>query len=138
MTKLTSNLLFVYGTLKKGFPLESNLKDAEYIGEAVTRKANFSIDTHNEAWPAMLLGDYHIKGEVYQINQQIIDRLDVVEGVPHLYERVKIKLKGFKKPVYVYIAGDRLVRLLEKETTSTKIHTDKRTKTQEWIGDVRT
>ena len=134
MTTLTSNKLFVYGTLKEGFPLNHCMDGAKYLGPAITKKAKFALDTANEMYPGIILGKYRIKGDLYEINEDILERLDVVEGVPELFERATIRIKDHKDPVYVYIASDRLCKLLENNTTSWAIDTDKNNRTQEWIG----
>lgn len=135
MAALVSNKLFVYGTLKEGFPLNHCMAGAKYLGPAITKKAKFAIDTVNEMYPGIIIGRYRIKGDLYEINENIIERLDVVEGVPELFEKATIRIKDHKDPVYVYIAGDRLCKLLENNTTSKAINTDKFNRTQEWIGD---
>lgn len=127
--------LFVYGTLKQGFPLSGLMKGAKYLGPAITKKCKFALDTHNEAWPGLILGKYRIKGEMYEVTPEILARLDVAEGCPELFERAKIRIKDYIDKIHVYVAGDRLCKLLETETTSRTIYTDKASRTQEWVGN---
>lgn len=132
--KPETDMVFVYGSLKKGFGLDHLLKDAQFIGEGVTKKGKFEMFTPNDAWPAIVQGKYRIKGEVYRVSPETIERLDQAEGVPHLYERKLVKVKGLAGLCYFYIAGDRLTHISNRlEYKSPRIVTDKRYNTQEWV-----
>lgn len=131
--KPETDLVFVYGSLKKGFGLDHLLKTSQFIGEGVTKKGKFEMFTPNDAWPAIVQGRYRIKGEVYRVSPETIERLDQAEGVPHLYERKLVKVKGLAGLCYFYIAGDRLTAISNRlEYKSPRIVTDKRYNTQEW------
>jgi len=52
----------------------------------------------------------HIKGELYEVSEDdLIDRLDDLEGVPYLYERKEIPVKSGEKTLtawaYLYKCG---------------------------------
>ncbi len=85
--------VFVYGTLKKGFCNHHFLEKSRFLGKA---------ETLNKY--ALYLKDYYpfvteyekisiIKGEVYQINQQQLQQIDILEEVPDYYYRKLIKVK---------------------------------------------
>lgn len=83
------DLLFVYGTLKKGYPLHSTFShlDAMLIGPYETEKNYTMYDLGS--YPAVTVGGLaSIKGEIYAIKS--ITPFDLVEGYPNLYNRCKI------------------------------------------------
>ena len=89
---MKSTNVFVYGTLKKGFPNHHVLgEQAEYVGGASTHESFTLIDLG--AFPALSLGgdvkdQVPISGEVYKVpNLAALDRL---EGYPHFYDRMQI------------------------------------------------
>ena len=132
---LTSDNVFVYGSLKNGFPLHGLLANAEFLGEGVTKKAAFKMFTANDAWPAVIQGNRRIKGEVYKVDKTTLDRLDMAEGVPHLFERKLLKVKGFHGLANVYIAADRLENVGKRlQYESPRIRFDKRYNYQEWVN----
>lgn len=132
--KPETDLVFVYGSLKQGFQLNHLLRNAQFIGEGVTKKGKFEMFTPNDHWPAVVQGKYRIKGEVYKVTPEIIERLDQAEGVPHLYERKLVKLKSLAPLCYFYIAGDRLANISNRlDYKSPRIVTDRRYNTQEWV-----
>lgn len=80
--------LFVYGTLKRGFPLHFVLQDEIYCGEART-VAQFRLYDAGE-WPVLVecADGIAVHGELYRVTQRCLDRCDEVEGVAAgLYER---------------------------------------------------
>lgn len=103
-------LVFVYGTLKKGFLRHSALRNAKYIGEFKTSPNYLMYHVHPPAgYPALVESESgkEIVGEVYEINQQILTDLDQIEGVPYLYRRAEIALQDpeglLEQPVIGYL-----------------------------------
>lgn len=96
--------VFIYGTLKSGMKNHSVLKtfECEKICDAITV----------ETYPMFQLSDpfpyvankpgigYNIIGELYEINDKFINRLDSFEGVPHLYVRGKINVSKIGQKSY--------------------------------------
>lgn len=134
--KLKSDMVFVYGSLKQGFHLHGCMKDATFIMSSMTKKASFNLFTPNDAWPAITMpGKRKIKGEVYKVTEEQLKRLDEVEGVPHLYERKLVKIRGIAGLCNVYIAGDRLDTISKRlEYKSPRIVYDRRDNTLEWVN----
>lgn len=87
--------VFVYGTLKKGQPNHKWLADARngvatFISSGTTtQKLPLVIGTRYNI-PFLLskpgIGN-HIHGEVYEIDEHMLTRLDELEGYPDLYNR---------------------------------------------------
>lgn len=96
---LPKHLVFVYGTLKKGFPNHYYLKDQEYLGEATIRGTMISL----RHFPGVInVGNDQITGELYQIDNETLARLDRLEGYPHFYERVPIELSDETTNTFVW------------------------------------
>lgn len=87
-------ILFVYGTLKKGFENHYFLDGAKFLGCATT-KHRYPMVNIVKAYPYLIddknNGKY-INGEVYKIDREILERLDHLEGYPDYYTRKKILL----------------------------------------------
>lgn len=84
-----TNLLFVYGTLKKGKGNSGFLKDAFFLNTAKIK----GVTMYNlGAFPAVVEnGEYTVSGEVYKIDTKILKHVDALEGHPSFYTR---KIKG--------------------------------------------
>jgi len=85
--------LFVYGTLKRGHRLNRHLDGQSYLGEGQTLP---EFRLLNCGWyPALVESNEgrSIRGEVWQVNEETLQRLDEVEDVGSgLYERREISL----------------------------------------------
>ncbi|MEQ9299794.1 MAG: gamma-glutamylcyclotransferase family protein [Cyclobacteriaceae bacterium] len=95
-----NNLVFSYGTLKRGFPNYSTMMGARasYIADASTKfkyplllagswNAPFMIDCKN--YP----NSHKIKGELFEVDEKGILALDEFEGVNQgYYKRLKIEI----------------------------------------------
>ena len=79
-----TNLVFVYGTLKKGFGNHHVLQGAEFVGEATLPDGKM---LHLGAFPGLIPGNTRIFGEVYRTTPHILQRLDRLEGHPSFYMR---------------------------------------------------
>lgn len=79
--------VFVYGTLRKGQMLSNNLLKSNYLGDATVVGTLFNL-----GWfPAYVEeGITGVVGEVYEIDHETLERLDVIEGYPDLYKRKKV------------------------------------------------
>lgn len=84
-------LLFVYGTLLRGEPNHPQLSDAAFVGSARTEPRYELVDLGG--YPALVEdGATAISGEVYDVDPELLEQLDVFEEVPELYERKAIQL----------------------------------------------
>ena len=94
-----SILVFVYGTLKKGFGLHS------YMGNSYCKKKDQlkGWDMYRlQSFPVIIPGKGVITGEVYQVNGKTLKLLDQVEGVDYgHYKRKKVTTVSGER-VWVY------------------------------------
>jgi gamma-glutamylcyclotransferase (GGCT)/AIG2-like uncharacterized protein YtfP len=72
-----TQLLFIYGTLMPGLRLEAQMQGARFVGPA--HIAGRLIDVGR--YPGLLHGDGQVTGEVYEVGDAHLARLDGVEGV---------------------------------------------------------
>lgn len=90
------SLVFVYGTLKRNFPLHSHLGNSEFLGDAKTERDYFLVDCGH--YPGLRqASNQHvaasIAGEVFQVDAETLAVLDEVEAVAEgLYLRQHIRL----------------------------------------------
>jgi gamma-glutamylcyclotransferase (GGCT)/AIG2-like uncharacterized protein YtfP len=84
-----AHLVFVYGTLKKGFPNHFFLKRATFVGAARTVD---SYALYLDEYPGVYPDDAvcPVSGEVYAVDEAMLERLDALEDHPVLYRREQI------------------------------------------------
>lgn len=89
-----SQLVFVYGSLKRGYALHWLMKRADFSGPAVTKPLYriFHLGPYPGLvdWPAGL----PVEGELYRVDAECLNQLDQAEGVAEgLYARRDIQLE---------------------------------------------
>jgi gamma-glutamylaminecyclotransferase len=100
--------LFVYGSLKRGFKQhDRHMKTARFIAAVETAKPTYTLvavlDSNVDApYPGMMEGGaFHVKGELFEIDDAMLRRLDEYEGEG--YARVTIALSnGDSAQTYIY------------------------------------
>ncbi len=94
---MISEYLFVYGSLRKYCENNHLLKNAEYIGEYVSKNTYFMFCYKTKKFP-YLIEDIEIKnnkqktfikGDIYKINLQHLKKIDEFESCPDIYIRKK-------------------------------------------------
>ena len=97
--------VFVYGSLKRNKKLHYYLRNARFLGEAVTCEKYPMILSKN-GWYPYLLDEkgkgYKIKGELYEISHSLLKILDRLEETPFYYKRKKICVKLKSKALWAY------------------------------------
>ena len=83
-----TNLVFVYGTLKKGFGNHRLLTKAKFIANACIFDGKM-LDLG--AFPALVEGDMDIEGELYEVDKATFAALDRLEGHPTFYKRKRVE-----------------------------------------------
>lgn len=112
MTDLvTANTVFVYGTLRRGESNHPWLARARYLGSMITRPQYTMIDMGG--YPGILSpGRTAIVGEVYQLEENRLPQLDILEEVPELYQREVIETRFGQ--AWIYVLSDMLRTQMHK------------------------
>lgn len=87
-------LLFVYGTLKRGYQRAPALEHQRFVGVATTRPEYRIFDCGG--YPGLVETDdgQMIEGELWEVDGTCLERLDEMEGVSYrLYARRPIRLE---------------------------------------------
>ncbi|XP_046357423.2 gamma-glutamylaminecyclotransferase-like isoform X1 [Haliotis rufescens] len=87
--------MFVYGTLQKGQPnhalmMNTNNGEAKFIGRGRTTKKYPLVIASEYNIPFLLYKEGHgknIQGEIYEVDEQMLAKLDELEDHPNFYER---------------------------------------------------
>ena len=81
--------IFVYGTLKRGYPNNPLLESSEFLGEAVTVPIYKMIGT---SFPVIMPdpSGKPVAGEIYTVDDAALARLDRLEAEGRSYDRVMI------------------------------------------------
>jgi gamma-glutamylcyclotransferase (GGCT)/AIG2-like uncharacterized protein YtfP len=98
-------LLFVYGTLKSGHHNNSYfMKGCKFIGAAVSREAAYSMI--GQGIPYLRGGEQRVLGEVWEVEDEALRRIDDLEGHPHHYcrEQREFICRGKDMTAWVYMA----------------------------------
>jgi len=89
-------LIFVYGSLKRGYKNESFLYEAKSLGKAKTLNKYPLIINKNECYPYLIdkkgLG-HEIIGELYRIKKEYLIELDRFEGSEFIRRKVRVQKK---------------------------------------------
>ncbi|KAK8396207.1 hypothetical protein O3P69_005339 [Scylla paramamosain] len=106
-------LVFVYGTLRQGKPnhfrlLEANSGSAQYLGLATTCEKYPLVIASRYNIPYLLAAPGYGKrvlGEVYEVDDKMLEVLDQLEAHPKYYERKmrKVKLEESGKEVECWL-----------------------------------
>ena len=91
------NLIFVYGTLKSGFGNNVLLDNSEYICKAITVDADYDMISLG-GFPGLVNGENHVFGEVYNVSDDVLGRVDVLEGNGSFYQRKKVMVMSTSQP----------------------------------------
>ena len=83
---MENNNLFVYGTLKKGYGNHSIIQKTTYIGDFISID---KFDLSGYGFPKIYPNDQgkHIKGEIYNLEEQDFISTDMLEGNGSFYQR---------------------------------------------------
>ncbi len=99
-------LVFVYGTLKRGFGNHHWLAGAPFLGEAELH----DVVLHDLGpFPMAVPGEGTVRGELYAVDADGLARLDRLEGYPRLYDRRPLPLVD-GRCAWVYLGRPHQVR----------------------------
>ncbi len=98
--------IFVYGTLMTGCGNHRMMAGAKLIGSGEI--AGFTMHDIG-AFPGIVIGGGGvIRGEVYEVSEEVVARLDRFEGCPRLYRRHPVWLSdGRAAYTYVFASSTR-------------------------------
>jgi gamma-glutamylcyclotransferase (GGCT)/AIG2-like uncharacterized protein YtfP len=83
--------IFVYGTLRRTDVRNSVLDNSKFLGnyQSIPKYTMYNLG----AFPCIVFGGKtSIIGEVYEVDDYTLDRLDMIEGHPNFYTRMPIEL----------------------------------------------
>lgn len=114
-SNLLNQAVAVYGTLKRGKGNHPLLSEAMFVGTAKT-KNKYPLVIRNWGLPFLInkpnVG-YNVEVEIYLIDQDMLNRLDILEGHPDWYRRKRRKFilleDGYDKlemEAWVYFGPD--------------------------------
>lgn len=101
-----NELVFVYGTLKRGHYNHGWLKGSLFVKNATT--TNDYLLYNLGSFPGMIKSPKGkgkcVKGEIFKVTDSVLRDLDMLEGVDvDFYERVRISLLDTQEPVWGYL-----------------------------------
>ena len=104
--------LFVYGTLLRGLERESVLSNSKFLGTVVVRAKMYDLGRY----PGIIEGEGQVIGEVYEIDQITLKKLDEVEGYfpdnplgsEYIRKEVEILSTEVDEPVIAYFYNQKV------------------------------
>lgn len=123
LTTMKDQLVFVYGTLKKGGWNHRLLRNSNFIDYAKTVEPFYMVNLNGPTgFPFVVSGDLRsddykgsVLGEVYSVDELTLKKLDALEGYPNLYLREKFDLKlttdGTSVSAFMYFQNASYFRL---------------------------
>lgn len=123
-----NKILFVYGTLKRNCRGNYMLQNASFLGSALTT-TDYEL-YGGFTYPALIRAKNHgysVDGELYEVDQETMNLLDIYEGVESgLYKCEKIKLLSVENDIlplnaveiysYIYYGNMRNFSKIQKWT----------------------
>jgi len=111
--------IFVYGTLKSGFGNHCVLKKgSRFVCDAITDKPYLFLK-HGLPFVINDSDDFksvRVHGEVYEVTDETLEDLDILEGHPNFYERKPIWVinkEGKKFYAWIYFITDGFLNIDE-------------------------
>jgi gamma-glutamylcyclotransferase (GGCT)/AIG2-like uncharacterized protein YtfP len=94
--------VFVYGSLRKGMHNHRVMGSSKLLAEATLT----GFDMYQvSSFPAIVVGEGGVKGEIYLVDNATLARLDRLEGHPRMYRRevVTVQSGSCLFDVWVYV-----------------------------------
>lgn len=98
--------VFVYGTLRKGQGNSHYLAQSHQIG-GIRKLSGYEMYEVCPSFPGITEGDGKVYGELYHVDNRTLYMLDMLEGVPHFYDRKEVVL-DCGTHAYAYVLPDDL------------------------------
>jgi len=84
---MSYHYVFVYGTLKKGYPNHRYLENSDFMGNATINGTLLDIGSFPALLPKKEGDNSQVIGEVYGIDNETLANLDSLEGEGIMYHR---------------------------------------------------
>jgi gamma-glutamylcyclotransferase (GGCT)/AIG2-like uncharacterized protein YtfP len=127
---MATHLVFVYGSLKNGFGNHYHLQTARFLEATRTGSRSFRMESMG-GFPAVLKnGSYAIEGELYEVDDRTLARLDQLEGNGHFYNRELVFLASGDTAWMYILMHDRGNYSNNRRVKNTRNHT------QRWLGNM--
>jgi gamma-glutamylaminecyclotransferase len=97
-------ILFLYGTLKRGQKNHRLLEGQRFVGDATIEPRYRLYDLG--PYPGMVIdvaNGLAVAGELWELDDGCLAKLDEFEGVPELYVRQRVALQGIDEPVESFL-----------------------------------
>jgi len=102
-----TNLVFVYGSLKSGGKVRGldQFPGATIVGKAKTVYPDYDMLDLGSFPGVVKNGTKHISGEVWEVDDETLSELDMIEGYPDFYNREKTETTQGRAYMY-YVDGN--------------------------------
>ena len=100
--------VFVYGTLRKGGHYHHLLEDSTFLINGFVPGEMYSLG----AYPAVVISDdcsLKVYGEVFSVTEDVLSKLDKLEGHPEFYLRIMQKIEienGRPVNAWIYVISE--------------------------------
>ena len=104
------HLLFVYGSLKRGYEYSDYLREQTFIGEGIL--SGYQLLCFGD-YPAIIKAgreEGQVKGEVYKVSAAALAAVDSLEGDEYERITVKVEVAGQTECALAYVASNELLR----------------------------
>jgi gamma-glutamylcyclotransferase (GGCT)/AIG2-like uncharacterized protein YtfP len=98
-----TQVLFVYGTLKRGLCNHALLAGQQFVGEARSLPHYRLYDSG--PYPCLVEDPQRgvaVRGEIWRVDEATLAHLDEFECVQHLFDRREIHIENLAGPVFAY------------------------------------
>lgn len=96
------HLVFLYGSLKRGQMNHNIVEKSTFIDCGITEE-HYNMYAYDN-FPMLIESEEesNIRGEIYEVSDEILESIDFLESNGEFYERKLIKIESFKEPVWCY------------------------------------
>ena len=97
------NLVFVYGSLKRGHHNDYVMQGAKFVCHTITKGGNFNMVCMRGGYPGVMWGTSRVVGEVYAISDLQLELLDCLEEEGISYKRHRCHVRDIDDLVWIYV-----------------------------------
>jgi len=125
---IMSELVFVYGTLRRGASNDFRLAGGRHLGRAVVRGRLYGVDWY----PGLIVdpGGGEVVGEVWEVGPESLERLDEFEGI-----RGRADDEYRRRMVEVVMTADRSRHMVWTWEYRGEARPDRRIRSGDWFRE---